>query len=135
MKCFHRVIGSVPGQFDALGADLEVPAVSECLLRWGSRGVVITEQQVPGLLVPDADDVPAKQRRRAGVIGIVMGIDEVRHPVVRAVRGGDLVYRPLDIATQAGRRIEQDDAGARRQERALVRPVRDPVEIPSTRPT
>jgi hypothetical protein len=67
--------------------------------------------------------------RTSVLIGAVMRVDEVRHRVVRAGRGGDLVYGPLDIATEPGRRIEPDDAVAGRQERGLAAPVRDPVEI------
>ena len=131
----RRMIGAVPSQLDAVASDLEGAAVLEGLFWWGPRRVVVTEQQLPRLLVPDASDVPAEQRGRAGVIGVVMGIDEMRHLVADAVGGGDLVHGPLDVVTDGGRRVEQDDAVGCRQERALVGPVRDPVEVPSTRPT
>jgi hypothetical protein len=124
-----RVVGAVPGQLDAFASDLEGAAVLEGLFWWGPGGVVVAEQQFPRLLVPDASDVPAKQRRRAGVIGVVMGIDEMRHLVADAMGGGDLIHGPLDVVTDARRRVEQDDAVGCRQERALVGPVRDPVEV------
>jgi len=63
------------------------------------------------------------------VIGVVMGIDEMRHLVADAVGGGDLIHGPLDVVTDRRRRVEQDDAVGCRQERALVGPVRDPVEV------
>ena len=68
------------------------------------------------------------------MIGVVMGIDEMRHLVADAVGGGDLIHGPLDVVTDGGRRVEQDDAVACRQERALVGPVRDPVEVPLDSP-
>src|SRR6266700_2811008 len=95
----RRVIGAVPGQLDPFASDLEGEAVLEGLFRWGPRRVVVAEQQVPRLLVPDASDVPAEQRGRAGVIGVVMGIDEMRNLVAGAVGGGDLIHGPLDVVT------------------------------------
>ena len=68
------------------------------------------------------------------MIGVVMRIDEMRHLVADAVGGGDLVDGPLDVVTDGGRRVEQDDAVAGRQERGLVGPVRDPVEVPLDSP-
>ncbi|HEX4010287.1 MAG TPA: hypothetical protein VHX62_09775 [Solirubrobacteraceae bacterium] len=44
------------------------------------------------------------------MIGVVMRIDEMRHRVADAVGGGDLVHGALDVVTEAGRRVEQDDA-------------------------
>ena len=54
----------------------------------------------------------------------------MRHLVADAVGGGDLVDRALDVVADGGRRVEQDDAVGRRQERGLVDAVGDPVEIP-----
>ena len=68
------------------------------------------------------------------MIGVVMRIDEMRHLVADAVGGGDLIYGPLDVVTDGGRRVEQDDAVVCRQERRLVGPVRDPVEVPLDSP-
>jgi hypothetical protein len=68
------------------------------------------------------------------VIGVVMRIDEVCHLVGDAVGGGDLIYRPLDVVTDGGRRVEENDAVAGCQERRLVGPVRDPIEIPHDPP-
>jgi hypothetical protein len=126
----RRVVGAVPGQLDPLASDLDGAAILEGLFRCGPRGIVVTEQQLPRLLVPNAGDAPAEQRRRAGVVGVVMRIDEMGHLVADAVGGRDLVHRPLDVVADARWRIEQHDAVARRQERRLVGPVRDPVEIP-----
>jgi hypothetical protein len=68
-----RVIGAVPGQLDAFTSDLEDTPVREGLLGRGPRGIVVTKQQPPRLLVADARDAPAEQRGRAGVIGARRG--------------------------------------------------------------
>ena len=125
----RRVVGAVPGQLDALASDLERAPVLERLLRRGPRGVVVAQQQLAGLLVPDARDASVEQRGCAGVVGVVVGVDEVRDPVADAVGGGDLVDRALDVVTDRGRRVEQDDAVRGGQERRLVGAVGDPVEV------
>jgi hypothetical protein len=61
---------------------------------------------------------------------MVVGIDEMGHLVTDPVDRGDLVHGPLNVVTKGGWRVEQDDAVARCQERALVGPVRYPVEVP-----
>ena len=71
-----------------------------------------------------------EQRRRAGVVGVVVRVDEMTHLVAHAVGGGDLVHRPLDVVPDGGRRVEQDDAVSGRQEGRLVGAVGDPVEVP-----
>jgi len=57
---------------DAVAADLKGVGVRERHLRHRPRGVVVAQQEPPGLLVPDANHVPAEQRRRAGVVGVVV---------------------------------------------------------------
>jgi hypothetical protein len=130
----RRVIGAVPGQLDALAADLEHAADLEGLIRRGPRRVVVAQQEPSRLLVPDAYDVAPEQRGRAGVIGVVMRVDEVRDPIAGAVGGGDLIDRPLDVVAETGGRVEQDDALGGGQERGLVGPVGDPVEVPVDSP-
>ena len=125
----RRVIGAVPGELDALASDLESAAVLEGLFRRGPCGVVVAQQELPRLLVPDAGDVPAEQRGRAGMIGVVVGVDEMRHLVADAVGGGDLVHRALDVVADRRRRVEQHDAVLGGQERRLVGAVGDPVEV------
>ena len=44
------------------------------------------------------------------MVGVVVGVDEVRDPVADAVGGGDLVDSALDVVTDGGRRVEEDDA-------------------------
>ncbi len=98
---------------------------------WGrSVRVVVPQQQPPGLLVPDPDDVLAEERGRAGMVGVVMGVDEVRHLVAHAVGLCDLVDRPLEVVPDARRGIEEDDAVRRRQEGRLIDAVGDPVQVP-----
>jgi hypothetical protein len=58
----RRMVAAVPGQLDALAADLKRVPVLEGLLRCGPRGVVVAQQQVAGLLVADARDIPVEQR-------------------------------------------------------------------------
>ena len=112
-----RVIGAVPGQRDALAADLERALVLEGLLGRRPRRVVVAQQELARLLVPDASDVPVEERGRAGVVGVVVRVDEVRHLVAHAIGGGDLIDGPLDVVTDGGRRVEQDDAVRSGQER------------------
>ena len=125
-----RVVGAVPRELDPLAADLQGPAIAEGLLRCGSGRVVVAEQEPPGLLVPDPHDVLAEQRGRAGVVRVVVGVDEVRHLVAHAVGLCDLVDRSLEVVPDARRGVEQDDAVRRRQEGGLVDAVGDPVEVP-----
>ena len=105
-----RVVGAVPGQVDALAADLEGAAVLErFFVRWPGR-VVVAQQEAPGLLVPDAGDVLVEQRGRAGVVGVVVRVDEVSDLVADAVGGRDFVDRPLDVVADRRRRVEHHDA-------------------------
>ena len=125
-----RVVGAVPGQVDALAADLEGAAVLERLLVRRPGRVVVAQQQPPRLLVPDAGDVLVEQRGRAGVVGVVVRVDEVGDLVADAVGGGDLVDGALDVVADRRRRVEQHDAVRGRQERRLVGAVGDPVQVP-----
>jgi len=99
-------------------------------LRRRAGRVVVALQQPPGLLVPDADHVPVEQRRRGGVVGVVVGVDQVGDPVGHAVGRGDLVDGPPQVAADGRRRVEQHHAVAGGQERRLVDPVGDPVQVP-----
>ena len=125
-----RVVGAVPRELDPLAADLEGPAIAEGLLRCRSVRVVVPEQEPPGLLVPDPDDVLAEERGRAGMVRVMVGVDEVRDLVAHAVGLRDLVDRSLEVVPDARRGIEQDDAVRRRQEGGLVDAVGHPVEVP-----
>ena len=120
----------MPGQFDALAADLQGVAVGEGHLGQRAGLVVVAGQQSPGLLVPDAGHVPAEQERRTAVVGMVMGVDEVRHRVGHALGGGDLVDGPPQVAADARGRVEQHHAVLGGQERAVVDAVGDPVQVP-----
>ena len=126
----RRVVGAVPGQLDPLTADLQGAAVLERLLVRGSGRVVVAQQQPPGLLVADANHACVEQRGRAGVVGVVVRVDQVGDGVADAVGGGDLVDGPLEVVADGRRRVEQDDAVGGGQERRLVGAVGDPVEVP-----
>jgi hypothetical protein len=112
-----------------ISADLQAAAVLEGLFGRGPRRVVVAQQELPGLLVPDPGDVAVEQRGGAGVVGVVVRVDEVRDLVADAVGGGDLIHGALEVVTDGGRRVEQDDAVRRRQERRLVGAVGDPVKV------
>jgi hypothetical protein len=60
-----RVVGAVPGQVDALAADLEGAAILERFLVRRSGRIVIAQQQPPRLLVPDAGEVLVEEGGRA----------------------------------------------------------------------
>jgi len=79
---------------------------------------------------PDPGDISIEQRRGAGVVGVVVRVDQVGDLVAHAVCGGDLVHGALDVVTDRGRRVEQNDAVRGGQERRLVCAVGDPVEVP-----
>ncbi len=100
------MIGAVPGQLDALAPDLEGAAVLEGFFWCGPCGVVVTQQKLSRLLVPDASDVPVKQRGCPGVIGVVMRVDQVGHLVAYAIGHGNLIHGTLDVVTDGGRRVE-----------------------------
>jgi hypothetical protein len=129
-----RVVGAVPGELDPLPADLQGAAIGEGLLRRRPVRVVVPEQEAPRLLVPNPHDVLAEERGRAGMVGVVVGVDQVGHLVAHAVRLRDLVDGPLQVVPDARRRVEEDDAVRRRQERGLVDAVRDPIEVPLDAP-
>ena len=107
----------------------QAAAVLECLLGRRPRRVVVAQQEPPGLLVSDADDVVVEQEGRAGVVGVVVRVDEVGDLVGHAVGGGDLVDGPLDVVADGGRGVEQDHAVGGGQERRLVGAVGHPVEV------
>ena len=103
----RRVIGAVPRQLDPLTPDLQGVAVGEGHLRYRPGRVVVPQQEPPGLLMPDAGHVPAEQRGRGAVVGVMVGVDQVGDPVGHAVGGGDLVHRPLQVMADGRRRVEQ----------------------------
>jgi hypothetical protein len=66
----------VPGQLDALSAYLQRVAVAKGDVRRRPGRVAVTEQQPPGLLMPDPDGI-LEQRGGPAVVGVVMGINQV----------------------------------------------------------
>ncbi len=120
----------MPGQFHALAPDLEGVAVGEGHL-WERPGrVVVAQQQPAGLLVPDADHLPVEQRGRTAMVGVVVRVDQVRHPSGHPVGGGDLVHGAPQVAPDGRGRVEQHDAVVGGEERRLVDPVGDPLQVP-----
>ena len=64
------------------------------------------------------------------MIGVVVGVDQVRDPVAHPVGRGDLVHGAPDVVADGGRRVEQDHPVAGGQEGRLVGAISDPVEVP-----
>jgi hypothetical protein len=126
----RRVVGAVPRQLDAFTADLQGPVVGESLFRRGFGRVIVPQQQPPGLLVPDPDHVGAEQRGGTGVVRVVVGVNQVGHPVAHPLGGGDVVHGPLQVVADGRRRVEQHHAVRGGQERRVVVTVGDPVEVP-----
>jgi len=109
----------VPGQLDAFAADLQGAVVGEGLFRRGFGRVVVPQQEPPGFLVPDAGHVGAEQRGGAGVVGVVVGVDEVGHRVAHALGGGDVVHGALQVVADGRGRVEQHHAVRGGQERRV----------------
>ncbi|GEM_PF-5991017 len=57
----RRVVGAVPGEVDAFTRDAQGVAMGEGHLRRRPGGVVVPQQEPPGVLVPDADHVAPEQ--------------------------------------------------------------------------
>ena len=110
----------MPGQFDPLAAGFQGVTVGEGHVRDGAGGVVVAQQQSPGLLVADADDVRAEQRGRSLVVAVVVRVDQVGDLVGQAVGGGDLVHRTPDVAADVRGRVEDHNAVGGGQERRHV---------------
>ena len=130
----RRVVGAAPGQLDALSAYLQRVAVSEGHVRQRPARVAVPDQQPAGLLVPDPDDV-LEQRGGTAVVGVVMGVDQVCHGVADALRGGDLVDGPPQVAADARRRVEQHHAVPVTRNAELYTPSVTQYRFRSTRPT
>src|SRR5690348_7663115 len=63
------------------------------------------------------------------MVGVMVAIDQIGDLVADTVRGGDLVDGAPDVVADRGRGVEKHDTVRRCQERRLVRPVGDPVEV------
>jgi hypothetical protein len=120
----------VPGQFDPLAADFQGVVVEERHVGDGAGGVIVAQQQSPGLLVADADDVPAEQRGRSLVVCVMVRVDHVGDLAGQAVGGGDLVHGTPDAVADVRGRVEDHDAVGGGQERGHVDVVSDRVEVP-----
>src|SRR5262249_36632977 len=97
----RRVVGAVPGQLGALTPDLQGVPVGQAPRGRRRGGALAPLQQPAGLLRPDAAHVPAEQRGGAGVVGVVVRVDEVRQGAAHAVGGRDLIDRPPQVAADA----------------------------------
>ena len=130
----RRVIGAVPGQLDPLAPDLQGVAVGEGHLRYRPGRVVVPQQEPPGLLVPDAGHVPAEQRGRGAVVGVMVG----------STRWVTRLVTPLAaaISSTARCRLWPMDGGASNNttpssvvRKAIVNAVMTQYRFRSTRPT
>jgi hypothetical protein len=67
--------------------------------------------------VPDAHDVVAKQFRGSGVVGVVVGVDQMGHGVTDALGRRHLVHCPPQVVTDSRRGVEQHHPVGRCEER------------------
>src|SRR5712672_1951166 len=123
------MIGPLPGELDTTATDVERAVVLEDFLGRRPRLVVVAYEQLSRLLMPDARDVLAEQRRRATMIRVVVSVDEILHLVADAVGGGDLVDRALNVVANSRRRVEYHYAILGGHKRRLIGGVGNPVEI------
>jgi hypothetical protein len=79
--------------------------------------------------VPDAHDVVAEQVRRAGLVGVVVGVDQMGHCTADTFGRRDLVHGPPQVVADGRRGVEQHHPVGRREERRLVGAVGDPVQV------
>ena len=93
-----------------LAADVQGVGVGEGHLGRGPGRVVVPQQEPAGFLVADADDVVAKQAGRSGVVGAVVGVDQMGHAVGHPFRGGDLVHGSAKVVADGGWGVEQRDS-------------------------
>jgi hypothetical protein len=93
------------------------PPIGKGLLGHRPGWVVVSHQKATRLLASNSNDVLAEQRGRSGVVGVVVGVDEMSHFVAHAVCFGDLVHCALDVVTDRWRRVEEHHAVLRDQER------------------
>jgi hypothetical protein len=126
----RRVVRPVPGQLDTLTPDLQGVTIGEGHLRRRPGGVVVPQQEPPGLLVPDAGHVAPEQEGRAAVVGVMVGVDQVGHRIGHALGGGDLVHGAPQVVADRRGRVEQHHPVRGGQERRLVDTVGDPVQVP-----
>src|SRR6266550_7797412 len=124
-----RVVGSLPGELDTTAADVERALILEDFLGRRPRLVVVAYQELSRLLMPDARDVLAEQRRRATMIRVMVRVDEILHLVADAVGGGDLVYRALNVVADRRRCVEYHYAILGGHKRRLISGDGNPVEI------
>ena len=92
----RRVVGAVPGQLDALTADVQGVRSAKVTSGAGRAGSLSRSSSRRVSSCPTRT-TSSEQRGRAGVVGVVMGVDQVRHLVGHAVGGGDLVDGPLEV--------------------------------------
>ena len=128
------MVGAAPGQFDPLAADLQRVVVAKGHLGHGPGRVIVADEKPASLLVPDPGHV-VEQRGGPAVVGMVVGVNQVRHGVADALGGRDLVDSPAQVVPDAGRCVEQHHAVARGQERRLDTPSVTQNRFRSTRPT
>ena len=68
----RRVVGTMPGQFDALATNLQGAVVLKRFLRGGPCSVVIPQQELPRFLMADANNFIVEERGGAGMVGMMV---------------------------------------------------------------
>jgi hypothetical protein len=84
--------------------------------------------------MPDPDDVPEEGGGRA-VVGVVVGVDQVRDGAGEALRGGGLVDRPLQATADAGGASNSTTPSLVTRNAELYTPSVTQYRFRSTRPT
>ena len=64
------------------------------------------------------------------MVEVVVGVDKVGHRVAHPLGGGNVVHGPLQVVADRRGRVEQHHAIPGCQERRVVVPVGDPVQVP-----
>ena len=80
------------------------------------------------------DEVVAEKVGSTGVIGMVMGVNEMRDGVADAFSLGDFVHRTAEIVADGRRSVEEHNPFSCRQKRRLVGTVGDPEQVPLNSP-
>src|SRR5580700_10705510 len=82
----------------------------------------------------NSSDTSVKQRGCSGVIGVVVGVNEIGNLVADAVSDRNLIHGPLDVVSQSCGSVKQDDSIISGHKCTLVVRIRNPVEVPHDPP-
>ena len=83
--------------------------------RGQATGCGVTTAGLPPQPAPSRTPPPNSTRSLscAGVVGVVVGVDQLRDPVGHVVGGGDLIHRQTQVGADARRRADPAVTGSR----------------------